>query len=364
MDAGRRIVIVGAGVIGCALAFELSRRGLAVTVVDARRRAGGATHASAGILAPYTEAHEGGALFDLTVRGLAVYDDFVQQVRDASAVPFEYARGGTLEIAENAGRADELRERLSSAWARAARLEWLDAQALRGMVPAIAASAEGALFCGVHGHVAVGAFTEAMADAAVRLGATFVDGARVERVSASASGVTVHAAGAAAIECDRVVLCAGSWTPEIDPDGATAGRIRPVRGQLVHLRAPDLLETSAVLWGRDCYIVPWTDGTLLVGATTEDVGYDERATASGVMGLLAAAMALLPKSSAATFLDVRVGLRPRSVTGVPLLGPGPDPRVLYAVGHYRNGVLLAPLTARLIADAILESRQDVAFIGT
>ena len=119
-----------------------------------------------------------------------------------------------------------------------------------------------------------------------------------------------------------------------------------------------------MLWGRSCYIVPWEDGTLLVGATSEDVGFDERATASGVRGLLAAAEELLPGSADATFVDVRVGLRPASASGVPILGPGPDPRVLYAVGHYRNGVLLAPLTARVLADAILENRQDPVFVTT
>lgn len=360
MDSGGRIGIVGAGVIGCALALELSRRGAAVSVLDARSRAGGATQASAGILAPYTEAHEGGALFDLAVRGLEVYDGFVEQVRDASPIPFEYVRAGTLEIAEDEQRRAELRDRLSMPWAADARLEWLEPDALRTAAPEVNPAALGALRCAVHGHVAVGPFTDAMADAAARLGARFTDRSRVERIVPGSAGVTVLAGGAP-LEFDRIVLCAGSWTPEIDPAGITAGRIRPVRGQLVRLRAPQPVAGIRVLWGRSCYLVSWEDGTLLVGATSEEVGFDERATASGVRGLLAAAEELLPGSAESTFVDVRVGLRPASTTGVPILGPGPDTRILYAVGHYRNGVLLAPLTARLLADAILENRQDPVF---
>jgi glycine oxidase len=362
VPGNERIAVVGAGIIGCAVAFQLSRRGADVTLFDGRSLAGGATQASAGILAPYTEAHEGGRLFDLTVRGLADYDDFVRQVRSTSGVVFEYRRSGTLEIAEADHRAGELRARLSEPWAASAALRWLQAEELRLLLPSLDQACVGALHCSIHGHVAVRSFIAAIADAAQRSGARIQLETAVTRIELASDRVRIGV-GEQTAAFDRVVLCSGAWTPDIDPLAATAGRIRPVRGQLVRLSSPKQ-QLRHVVWGSACYIVPWEDGTMLVGATSEEVGFDERATAEGVRGLLAAAEALIPDLRSATFVDVRVGLRPGTADGVPILGPGADPRVIYAAGHFRNGVLLAPLTGRLIANYVFDNTVDPAFSAT
>jgi glycine oxidase len=345
-----RVAIVGGGIIGCATAFELAERGAEVTVFDARALAGGATHASAGILAPYTEAHQGGPLFDLTVRGLAEYDRFVARVRALAQVPFEYRRCGTLEVADSDVRTRELPARLGYPWAADAGLRWLDAEALRDLAPAIGHQLRGGILCEAHGYVSVPSFVDALADGARRLGASFQLPAVVERIEPRTRDVAVHT-GVASIGFDRVVICAGAWTPSLDPDGMAPDRIRPIRGQLVRLRT-ESVAIPRILWGAHCYIVPWEDGTVLVGATSEDVGFDERATAEGVRGLLDAATTLVPALAAATFMDVRVGLRPATSDGLPIVGPARDPRLFHAAGHFRNGVLLAPLTARMIGDYV------------
>jgi glycine/D-amino acid oxidase-like deaminating enzyme len=114
-----------------------------------------------------------------------------------------------------------------------------------------------------------------------------------------------------------------------------------------------------VIWGSDCYVVPWENGTVLVGATVEDVGFDERATAAGVRDLLDAVCELLPEAWRSTFVEARVGLRPATTDGLPVMGRSRDvPGLVYATGHYRNGVLLAPLTAQLVADLIVDGRED------
>ena len=349
MAASPRVGIVGGGIIGCAIAYELADRGAAVTVFDARAVAGGATQASAGILAPYIEGHEGGPLFDLAVSGLAEYDAFVAQVRSATDAPFEYRRTGTMEVANTEEHAATLRARVSARWAATAGLRWLDRRELRQAAPFVQSNAVGALACSAHGYVSVLTFTEALADAAGRRGARIHTSTPVDRIEIESEAVVVHAADQSH-HFDRVVICAGAWTPSIDPFDATTHRIKPIRGQLVRLQTTVVI--PQILWSEGCYLVPWTDGTLLVGATSEDVGFDERATSSGVRTLLDAAEALVPELSSATFVDVRVGLRPASSNGLPLLGPATHPRVLYATGHFRNGVLLAPLTARLIADYV------------
>lgn len=362
VPAEQRIAIVGAGIIGLATAFELSRRGALVTVFDQRQIAGGATQASAGILAPYTEAHGRQSLFELTVRGLAVYEDFVGRVRAISPLAFEYQRAGTLEVADSPQRAAELADRLTAPWASAAGLEWLTAGELRARVPGIASGALGGLRCAVHGHVAVESLVRAVADAGERHGVVFQVGSAVECVSLDRPGVRLSV-GREALDFDRVVLCGGAWGPLLDPLGALAGRIRPVRGQLVRLHAGER-SFREVLWSSSCYVVPWEDGTVLVGATSEEVGFDERATAEGVRQMLDAAERLVPPLARATFVNVRVGLRPGTADGLPILGPSPDPRVIYAAGHFRNGILLAPLTADLVAHYISDGALDPAFSAT
>jgi len=158
---------------------------------------------------------------------------------------------------------------------------------------------------------------------------------------------------------NAVVIAAGSWSGEIAIEGITMPvPVRPVRGQLLHLGWTGT-PLRRVTWSGRCYLVPWEDGTLLVGATVEEAGFDERTTAAGVRDLLDAACDVVPRAWNAAFLGARAGLRPASVDGLPVIGPSNIvPNVMYATGHYRNGVLLAPLTAQLVADAMLENRVD------
>ena len=158
---------------------------------------------------------------------------------------------------------------------------------------------------------------------------------------------------------DAVVVAAGSWSGEIAVEGISARLpVRPVRGQLLTL-AWNGTPLRRVTWSSRCYLVPWDDGTLLVGATVEEAGFDERATVAGVRDLLEAASDLVPHTWSAGFRGVRVGLRPAALDNLPVIGASSVvPNLMYATGHYRNGVLLAPLTARLVADAMLENRVD------
>jgi len=156
-----------------------------------------------------------------------------------------------------------------------------------------------------------------------------------------------------------VVVAAGSWSRRVRVEHQPPLPIRPVRGQLLHLEWPTATPPARVVWGPKCYTVPWSDGSLLVGATVEEVGFDERSTAIGVHGLLTAAIELLPDASRASIEAVRVGLRPATPDGLPAIGPlGRAPRVTVATGHYRNGILLAPLTADLVTRQILDEQLD------
>ena len=340
-------IVVGAGIIGCAVARQLSRRGMRTVVLEARTVGAGATQASAGVLAPYIEAPGEGALQALTVRSLAMYDDFIQAVQRETGTQVEYRRCGTLEVAGDkmsAARLVALGE-----WTRSVGIDarWIDRAAVRRLEPAIGPTV-GALLVPSHGYVRASQLVAALLASAQLSGASFVSGRRLDRIDYQRDEVTVTAGGAS-YRARHLVIAAGSWSGVL----ASTTAVKPVRGQLLQLQWQGPPIITRVLWSESCYIVPWTDGTLLVGATVEDAGFDERVTATGVHGLLAAARALLPLTAHATFVAARVGLRPGTPSGLPVIErSGEHSSVIYATGHYRNGILLAPLTARLVSDLI------------
>ncbi|HSL21119.1 MAG TPA: glycine oxidase ThiO [Vicinamibacterales bacterium] len=361
----RDVLVIGGGVIGCAVAYELARRGCRVRLVADRALAQGATQASGGMLVPYVEA-EGGPMLDLSVRSLGAYDQFVDCVRrDAEQEEiFEYARRGSLQVAlrgDPAGRFVSPSPVVMQSAARelaalGARAEWLDEPDLRSLEPHIGEDALGALYVRDHGVVSAEGLTGALWAAASAHGATFTPG-RVTRIHRSADGCGVEASGRE-LSADVVVLAAGAWSGRIDIEGSQHPPVFPVRGQLLRLRWPGP-PLERILWGPRCYVIPWSDGRVLVGATVEHVGFDERNTTAGVRDLLEAMADLLPQGWQASFEEARAGLRPGTPDDRPIIGRARSmPGLVYATGHYRNGVLLAPVTAQLVADLVVDGRED------
>lgn len=350
------VVIVGAGIVGCAVAHALSRAGHSVRVFDARAVAGGATQASAGVLAPHIEGHDSDVLTRLGQRSLDLFDSLVEEV--GADPPVFYERPGTLEVAFDVVAATRLQRAAAALGASGIEAEWLDAGSLASLEPAVGVGARGALLVPRHGYVAVAAMTAALAASAARHGARFEHCVQVCRITATAAGVRAVTANGH-VDAETVVLAAGSWSGQIAVEGAAADvPVTPIRGQLLQLALPSRRFTR-VVWGPHCYLVPWPDGSVLVGATMEDVGFDERATVVGVTSLLEAACALVPELSTATFVGVRVGLRPAGPDGLPMVGRSVAvPGLIYATGHFRNGVLLAPLTAALVAGMIEGASDD------
>ena len=357
------VIVIGAGIIGAAIADLLARRGADVTILEMRAPGRGASQASAGILAPYTEAHQHSPLLELGARSLALYDSFIRGLVERTGRAVEYARSGTLEVAFDDEHAQPLRA--SADWLRARGIEhqWLNAEEIRTVEPSVSAAAVGGLLIPAHGFVAVRPLVTALLHSARFHGAVLQTQSEVGEITAAADHVELSSRDRR-WRADSVVVAAGSWTKAIRIKGGSPVPTRPIRGQLLHLRWSGANPPGRVVWGPECYVVPSTDGSLLVGATMEDVGFDERTTVDGVTGLLHAAVRLLPAAATASLEGVRVGLRPQ-VGELPVIGPLPGmPRVTIATGHYRNGVLLAPVTAEIVASHVLEGREDSALAFT
>jgi glycine oxidase len=358
------ILVIGAGIVGCAVAYELARRGAAVQIVDDRPAGMGATQASAGVLAPFIEAPDEGPLLDLATRSLDLYDKFVASVTSDSGLTVGYRRNGTIDVALQEETVRRFQKSAAALRRRGIAAELVDAQAARTEEPHLGDSAIGGLVIPTHGYVVATELTRALAAAAQRHGAQLIEQGRVRRLSGDGRDLVVST-DRGSLRCDSVVLAAGSWSGQIEIEGV-AGRVpvRPVRGQLLYLdwNGKSLRRTT---WSDRCYLVPWEDGTLLVGATVEEAGFDERTTTTGVRDLIDAACGLVPQASTAGFRSAKAGLRPASVDGLPVIGASSQiPNLMYATGHFRSGVLLSPITASLVADAMLENRVDPLMAAT
>jgi glycine oxidase len=259
---------------------------------------------------------------------------------------------------------DELERLAADAQKAGLECDLLDAAGAREAEPHLTPDVSKALLVKAHGFVAATDLSGALAAAAIKHGARVRVPARAQRIVQRDDLVEIQLDNDATVTAHHAVLAAGSWSGQIDIHGVPPLPVRPVRGQLLQL-ATDGPALRRIVWGPRCYLVPISGGTILVGATVEEAGFDERTTAAGVRDLLDAACDLVPHLWQATFVGARAGLRPATVDEMPIIGRSEKmPGLVYATGHYRNGVLLAPLTARIVADLVLDNREDPLLAAT
>jgi glycine oxidase len=344
-------VVVGGGVIGAGVAWSLARAGLTVSLLERGELAGQASRVAAGMLAPISESRRDGPLRRAGLSSLARFPALVAELREASGIDPELVVSGCLRLPADDAEAAALRALLGDGL----ELAWLAPREIEALAPGIAAPARarGGLFAGGEAHVRSPLLVRAFAAAAAAAGARIETGVAALGLLRDRDTVCGVRCTDGARPAGCVVLCPGSFAAECAGWIGPGARIpvEPVRGQLVTLEAPG---PRCIVWGPGAYLVPRRDGSLVVGATVERVGFDARVTAEGVEGLLAAARALLPETAGARFLGAAAGLRPGTPDHLPLVGPWPGaPGLVLATGHYRSGVLLAPRTGELVADGVL-----------
>jgi glycine oxidase len=351
------VAIAGGGVVGAAIALDLSRAGLRVGLFDRQQPGQEASWASAGILSPAPENPASVAMVPLGKASLALYPEFIAQVEEISGMSTGFRAKGTLEALFLHDPKAELSTIIALHHGLGLKAEPLRAKDARELEPALSEDVEAAVLRPDECSVDNRALTSVVLDAAQRSGAEVFPGNGAKAIWCEGDRCRGLILQNEKVEANWTVIAAGSFSAAIDGVAAYAP-VRPAKGQMVALRAEDL-EIERVLWSEHVYLVPRNDGRILAGATVEYVGFDKRTTAGGIEKILSAAIELAPQLANARIEETWAGLRPDSPDHLPILGPADLDGLLMATGHFRSGILLTPITARLIREWITEQRVSM-----
>lgn len=357
--SGYDAVIVGGGAIGLCCAWSIARRGGRVVVLERDVPPAGATRVAAGMLAPVGELAFGEPkLLRMTLAADARYLGFVAALEAASGVDCGYSRQGALHVALDRDEAAELRRVHELQRSLGLGAEWLAPRRCRELEPGLTPSFNGGVHAPGEGAIDPRRMTAALLVALEGEGVEVRTGVEVcEALLEGERLVGVRTASGEALFADSVVLAAGAWSgADWLPEG-TRPPVRPVKGQILELRARDgEAPCKRIVASERVYLVPRPDGRLIVGATVEERGFDTAVTAGGVHELLREAYRLLPQVAEMELVKATAGLRPGTPDNLPLIGPGALDGLVLACGHYRNGILLAPLTGDAVA-ALLDGGE-------
>lgn len=351
------VAIAGGGVIGGAIALELARAGLRVCVFDRQKPGQEASWASAGIISPAPENPGMIAAVGLAKRSAALYPEFVALVEETSGQSTGFRRKGTLQALLSRDAKEELSTIIALHHGLGLKAEPLRADDAREFEPALSEEVEAAVLRPEEASIDNRLLTAAVFEAAQRGGAEIVPASGVKgiwREGACCRGLLLENEK---VEAQWTVIAAGCFSSTIEGVSAYAP-VKPAKGQMIALRADDL-EMERVLWSEKIYLVPRNDGRILAGATVEYVGFDKSVTAGGIERILGAAIEVVPGLKDARIEETWAGLRPDSADHLPILGPTDLEGLVMATGHFRSGILLTPVTARLVREWITEQKVSL-----
>ena len=347
------VIIVGGGVIGCSLAYQLAKQGIKATVLERGQSGSGASGATAGVIGPLWHldpTHK--AVFDLGMRSLELFPRLACELAEAGVDP-EFQHQGILKVAFTPAQVDELKRNLRWQVELGLGVKWLDSREILDLEPEVGKGLLGGVFSPGEGCIHGQRLVDSLVHAATGLGAVFLEETEVISLETSGHRVVGVRTLTGSYQCGHTVLAAGPWT-------GVPGRwlpqdlpISPVKGQRILLRKPGFLPRCLVR-SFEGYVVPQADGSLLVAATREEGVFDVRITADAIRQMVDTAIALFPALKDASFVGARAGVRPGSPDGIPIMGPLPGwEGVSIACGHDHVGVMLSPGSAELLARYIL-----------
>ena len=359
------VVVVGAGVIGLASAWRAAQRGLSVVALDREALGSGASGVAAGMIAPVTEADWGEqGLLHANLDSAEQWPAFARELAGCSGLDTSYRQSGALVLAADRDDVEELRRLHEFQRSLELDVEWLSGRECRQLEPGLSPRVAGGVLAPGDHRVDPSALVRALGAALRRAGGEIVAPLTVESLELEGGHVTGVRTGAGTIRADQVVVAAGAWSGGLAAQTLGARPpVRPVKGQILTLRgsAAQPLAERVIRTPR-CYVVCRDDGSVVIGATVEERGFDTRVTGEGVYRLLEAAWEVLPDVGELEWVGARAGSRPGTPDNAPVVGRGAAAGLIWATGHYRHGILLAPLTAGLVA-ALLAGEDPEAPAG-
>jgi glycine oxidase len=352
------VAVIGGGIMGSAVALRLAQRGIGVTVIERGIPGAEASSAAAGILGPQMEADGPGPLLELGLKSRALYPALCAELRDLTGIDVGYDRSGVLMVAfDEAGEA-ALSSRRAWQLARGLRVDILSGEAARAREPALSPAVRAALAFTDDAQVVARDLARAFSQAAAVAGARFLTGRYVRRVVIEDGVATGVELDGETLPAGVVVVAAGSWSGLVEGAGVPAAVVRPARGQLVSIETrPPLFRHVVAAPGG--YLVPRRDGTVLAGSTVEMAGFRKEVTVGGLAAILTLARTIIPALADAPVTGSWSNFRPFTEDHLPVLGATGVRGLVLATGHFRNGILLAPITAQAIAELVATGKAPV-----
>ncbi|WP_404323141.1 glycine oxidase ThiO [Cytobacillus firmus] len=350
-------VIVGGGINGSSIAFQLAKRGYKVAVLDKGKIAGKASGAAAGILGAQTELTEDGPLCQLACKSRSMYQSLIPELEDLSQVHIGYQNKGVYKVAANKEEELALKRLIEIQQKAGEQAEWLPIDSLIKLEPFVSNKLRGAMYIPNDGQVQAYELSLAFAKASIAIGAEIYEYTHVIDFILKDEKVYGVRTSQGEFLADSVIVASGAWSREILERTGLSLPIIPVKGECFSVKVEKPL-VQGTIFSHGCYIVPKQSGRLVVGATVKVNSFDEKVTFEGISLLMEKAQNLVPDIANTEWERAWTGIRPQSADGQPFLGQHPAYEGLYiAAGHFRNGILLAPATGELMAD-ILEGKTE------
>ena len=357
--------VIGGGVIGCAVAWRLAQAGMKVVVVERGDVGREASFAAGGMLVPLAEADEADDLFHLCVASRAMYADFARELNAASGIDVEYRTEGTLYLSLTDEDDEELERRWQWQHAAGLNVKRLNAGCAQKLEPQINSKLRWALKFPDDHQVNNRLLMVALHAAAKNAGVEFQTQSEATQLLIESSAGRKQIVGVGAshgeIRSNKVVVAAGSWSSLLDAKNETllsAMNVAPVHGQMVAVTMP-ASPVNHIIYSCRAYVVPRLGGFVIAGSTSDKFGFEKRVTAGGAASIIERAKEILPGFGDCAITETWSGLRPRAADGLPVIGADPNVAgLVYATGHYRNGILLTPITAKAVSELILKGESS------
>jgi glycine oxidase len=352
------VIMVGGGIIGISIAWRLAQKNVKVLVVDRQEPGREASFASAGMLAPYTEAEEDTPLLRLAIASREIYPDFLREIESETGRSAHYRDDGALFLAHGDHEAQLLSSRYDWQRRMGFAVERLTGNAIQSADPALSPEIKMALFYPGDHQLDNRALVDALLAGIRKKGVEVRASRPVQKLLKQGNVITGVEAGGEKLVAKMTVLTAGAWSPLIENSTGEVLPVYPTRGQIIAVRAPRPVLKHTLRY-EGGYVAVFPDSRLLLGGTMEDVGYSKANTAEAMHRMFTRAIGFVPSLGSCEFVEAWSGLRPNTKDHLPILGRSSCDGLVYATGHFRNGMLLAPITAKVMSELILEGRSPI-----